>query len=62
MTVRELIEQLQLIENQELKVVYGVTEYDTGKANTYLWWIGNPKYDIKHDEKVVNIGSLSDSE
>lgn len=63
MTVRELIEQLQLIEDQELQVVYGLTEYDNPQYSpTYLWWIDNPKYDMKGGKKVVNLGDPSDNQ
>ena len=63
MTVRELIAQLQLIENQELQVVYGHTEYDNVQySETFLWAIDTPKYDEKYGETVVNIGSLSNGE
>ena len=63
MTVRELIAQLQLIENQELQVVYGHTEYDNLQYSpTYLWAIDNPKYDIKGGKQVVNLGDPSDNQ
>ena len=51
MTVRELIKQLQSIKNQELQVVYGHTEYDSGDPSTYLWGIDNPKDDNLNGRK-----------
>ena len=59
MTVKQLIAQLQLL-NQELEVVYGYTEYDSiHHSDTYLWGIDDPHIDIKDGETVVNLGALS---
>jgi hypothetical protein len=61
MTVRELIDKLQLIENKELQVTYGYTEYDSVfHQDTYLWSISEPFLDIKDGENVINLGAESD--
>ena len=63
MTVRELIEQLQLIENQELQVVYGHAEYDNPQyEQVYLWNIDNPKPDNLNGQNVINLGCISDNQ
>jgi len=61
MTVRELIEKLQLIENKELQVTYGYREYDNFQyQETYLWNIREPFPDIKDGENVINLGAESE--
>jgi len=61
MTVRELIEKLQLIENKDLHVVYGYTEYDSiFYQDTNLWSIREPFIDTRSGESVVNLGDSSE--
>ena len=61
MTVKELIDKLQLIENKELHVVFGYTEYDNPQHEmTHLWNIREPFPDIKIGHNVINLGAESD--
>ena len=61
MTVKELINKLQLIENKELQVVFGFTEYDNPQHEmTHLWNIREPFLDVKGNKNVINLGAESD--
>jgi hypothetical protein len=61
MTVKELIDKLQLIENKELQVVYGHTEYDSiFYQDTNLWSIREPFIDTRAGESVINLGDSSE--
>jgi hypothetical protein len=62
MSVRELIQQLSKIENQDLEVVYGDIDYENFPGiDFYLWNLDYPSYEIKDGTTVVNIGCRSDN-
>jgi hypothetical protein len=58
MTVRELIQQLSKIENQDLEVKYGDVDGDDFKP--FLWNINYPHYEVQDGTTVVNIGVPTD--